>query len=190
MCSGATGCITNGGRPPRLHWGNALGPTRSPAGAQGLRHPVRSSWRPCPSWTCPGDFADRRDGGKGCRVRGIPYALLRLPSAHPSNTRSRKSRDGIWESQGSRALLPHHLTDPGRLLSSQPHHPRLGIWIRSGIGAAPRHHPVTISTMASGLGWNHLPSAYMWCTVCAGSRRSWVHAQVLCFIPGSGFLSV
>ena len=92
--------------------GNALGSTRSPAGAQGLRHPVRSSWRPCPSWTCPGDFADRRDGGKGCRVRGIPYALLRLPSAHPSNTRSRKSRDGIWESQGSRTLRPHHLCDP------------------------------------------------------------------------------
>lgn len=68
-----------------------------------LRHPVRNSWRPCPSWTNPGDFADVRDGGKGCTVRGIPYALLQYVS---------HQHGSIWEPQGSRTLLPHRLCEP------------------------------------------------------------------------------
>ena len=115
------------------------------------RHPVRSSWRPGPSWTHPGDFCRHTERRVGSRQGDIPCAQLRLPSAAPKH-----GREGIW---GPRGFTTPVTTPPLRslcLLASQRSHRWWDIWGSCGLwaqGSAPPCH-----TRALGL-----CTKYGWC---------------------------
>ena len=77
-----------------------------------LRHPVRSSWRPCPSWTHPGDFCRQMERRVGLQGKRHPLRSAASPISLSQQHPRRKSRDGIWGPRGSRNLRPHRLYDP------------------------------------------------------------------------------
>ena len=137
---GAAGCITNGGIPPRLRWGSALGSARSPAeprccgfpseglGALALVGLIRAALSTCGT------------EGRVAQSEASPVHSRRLPSVHSSSTPGWKSRSDIWESQGSRYPRPHLLCDPLVNCHRFVKHQAGAIWIGCGNTPLPCPH--------------------------------------------------
>ena len=126
------------------------------------------------------------------RLARHPLRTATAPSAHPSSTHFRKSRDGIWWPRGSRNLRPHLLFGPlvdrsrnftisartsgsdaasgrrrrrGAPASPRNHQPG-GIWV--GVVTPPFRKRVVSACDGSRL---RLPFTSVWCLACDGSRR-------------------
>ena len=144
VVQGAAGCITSGGSPPRLRWGNALGSARSPTEHSGFGIPSEALGALALVGLIRATLPTCRTEGRVLANGSSPvhrYASHQCIPAAPSTGRA-----GMTSGRRGEIVcldLSSSSTRTWTVLATSPS--ALGIWIWCGIGVVPRHHPVTFS---------------------------------------------